>query len=116
MGVPVEAGKVSQIPPGTMRQVKTGGSDILIANVGGKIYAIDNRCPHMGGNLSKGQLEGTVVTCPLHGSQIDVASGQVVRWLKGAGLVSKIGNVFNHPSEVKWYEVTLSGENILVNI
>jgi 3-phenylpropionate/trans-cinnamate dioxygenase ferredoxin component len=116
MGTAIGAGTVSQLPPGSMKQVKSGGSDILVANVGGKIYAIDNRCPHMGGNLSKGALEGAIVTCPLHGSQIDVTSGRVVRWMKGSGLASKIGNAFNHPSEVKQYEVTVSGDNISLKI
>jgi nitrite reductase/ring-hydroxylating ferredoxin subunit len=116
MGAAIGAGTVSQLPPGSMKEVKSGGEDILIANVGGKIYAIANRCPHMGGNLSKGELEGPIVTCPLHGSQIDVTSGRVARWLKGSGLVSKIGNAFNHPAEVKQYEVTVSGENISVKI
>jgi 3-phenylpropionate/trans-cinnamate dioxygenase ferredoxin subunit len=116
MGKAIDAGKVKQLPPGSMKEVRAGGSDILVANVGGKIYAIDNRCPHMGGNLSKGELEGPIVTCPLHGSQIDVTSGQIVRWMRGAGLASKIGNAFNHPSEVKHYPVTISGDSISVQI
>ncbi len=44
----------------------------LLARVGDKYYAADNRCPHMGGKLSPGKLEGTVVTCPRHGSQFDL--------------------------------------------
>jgi 3-phenylpropionate/trans-cinnamate dioxygenase ferredoxin component len=116
MGKAISAGPVKQLPPGSMKQVKSAGSDILVANVGGKIYAIDNRCPHMGGNLSKGELLGPIVTCPLHGSQIDVTSGKVVRWMSGAGLGSKIGNAFNHPSEVKHYAVTISGDNISVEV
>ena len=115
-GTQVTAGNVSQIPPESMKEVKSGGEGILVANVGGKIYAIANRCPHMGGNLSKGELEGPIVTCPLHGAQIDVTNGRVVRWMKGSGMASKIGNAFNHPSEVKQYQVTLSGDNISVNI
>jgi len=116
MGTMIKVGTVSQLPPGSMMQFSSGGSDILIANAGGKIYAIGDRCPHMGGNLSKGKLEGTIVTCPLHGSQFDVSSGKVVRWLKGSGLASKIGNAFNHPAQVKQYEVSISGENISVLI
>lgn len=116
MGTLVSAGKASQIPAGSMKQFKSGGLDILLANVGGRIFAVDNRCPHMGGKLSKGKLEGTIVTCPLHGSQFDVASGQVVRWLKGSGLVSAIGNAFKHPSEIKTYEVAVSNDEIQINI
>lgn len=114
MGVQVSAGKVSQLPPGSLKQFKSGNLDILLANAGGKIYAVDNKCPHMGGNLSKGKLEGTIVTCPLHGSQFNVASGQVVRWLKGSGLISSIGKAFKHPSAIKTYEVLVLGDDIIL--
>lgn len=116
MGTMIDAGTVSQLPPGNMKLIKSSGSDILVANAGGKIYAIDNKCPHMGGNLSKGKLEGAIVTCPLHGTQIDVSSGKIVRWLKGSGITSAIGNAFKHPSEVKQYEVKVSGDNISINM
>lgn len=116
MGRFIEVSKRSDIPEGVMKEVKVEGSDVLLANVNGNIYAIDSRCPHMGGNLSKGKLAGTVVTCPLHGSQFDLTSGKVVRWLKGSGLLSSIGKAFKPPTEVKKYNVKLEGEIILIEI
>jgi 3-phenylpropionate/trans-cinnamate dioxygenase ferredoxin subunit len=116
MDAPIVAGKVSQIAPGRMMQFKSGTWDILLANVDGRIYAVDNKCPHMGGNLSRGELEGSIVTCPLHGSQFDVTSGQVVRWLKGSGIASTIGKAFKHPSTIKHYEVTIEGDDIKLKI
>lgn len=51
------------------------GTEIALFNVNGNIFAIDNTCPHMGGPLGEGDLEGCVVTCPWHGWQFDVKTG-----------------------------------------
>ena len=70
----------------------------------------------MRGKLSRGKLEGTIVTCPVHGSQFDLKSGEVFRWLKGSGLLSKIGKVLKSPQPLKTYNVTVTGDSILVEI
>jgi len=51
------------------------GNTIALFNVGGQIYAIDDTCPHAGGSLGLGKLNGRIVTCPAHGIKIDVATG-----------------------------------------
>ena len=58
-----------------MKGFSIKGKDILLANVGGKYYATGQKCTHMGGDLAKSTLEGTVVTCPRHGSRFDVTNG-----------------------------------------
>lgn len=93
----VKVAKTSEIPIGKMKAVKFGEKnvsvfdkelgkiktekiaeyEIVIANVGGKFYAMGNRCTHKGGDLSKGSLSGKVVTCPRHGFKFDVTSGKV---------------------------------------
>ena len=75
----VEVAKVSEIPEGKMKSVRAFDTDILLANVGGKIYAASNRCGHQNAPLHKGSLEGSVVTCPLHGAQFDVITGKNLR-------------------------------------
>jgi len=77
----IEVAKIEELKSRTMKTVTAEGREILLARVGDKYYAVDNRCPHMKGDLSQGKLEGTVVTCPVHGSQFDISNGQVVRWL-----------------------------------
>jgi nitrite reductase/ring-hydroxylating ferredoxin subunit len=52
------------------------GRIVALYNVDGDVYALDGVCPHQGGPLGKGRLEGTVVTCPWHGWQFDVRDGQ----------------------------------------
>ncbi len=72
----VEVAKLSEIPPGTMKRVAVNGTSILLANVEGKVCATSDRCGHQNASLSKGTLEGKVVTCPLHGAKFDVITGQ----------------------------------------
>ena len=70
----------------------------------------------MGGTLSQGKLEGTVVTCPRHGSQFELKDGWVVRWLKGSGLISTIGKTLKSPRPVTTYNVEIDGHRILIEI
>jgi nitrite reductase/ring-hydroxylating ferredoxin subunit len=79
----VESGYVrvadrSDIGMGKMKKVALDNREILIANVNGTYYAVDNICSHFGGDLSEGVLEGNVVTCPNHRAKFDVTTGKVV--------------------------------------
>ena len=58
----------------------------------------------------------TIVTCPLHGSQFDLRDGQVVRWLKGTGLIAMVGRVLKSPRPLAIYNVKVEGDKILVEI
>ena len=78
MGELFEVAKLSDMPPGTSRQVEVGGRAVAVFNVNGTIYAIDGTCTHRGGPLAEGELNGSVVTCPWHGAQFQVTTGQVV--------------------------------------
>jgi 3-phenylpropionate/trans-cinnamate dioxygenase ferredoxin subunit len=115
MGEFTEVSKTDELKNGTMRAVSAAGREILLARVGDKYYATDNRCPHMKGDLSQGKLEGTVVTCPLHGSQFDISNGQVVRWLKG-GLMSKLGGALKMSKALTVYNVKVEGNSVMVEI
>jgi len=116
MGKFVEVGKKNDLANGTMKEVKVEGYYILLARVADKYYAIDNRCPHFGGNLSRGRLEGTVVTCPLHGSQFDLIDGHVVRWLKGSGVLSAVGKALKSPRSTNTYKVKVEGDKVSIEV
>ncbi|MFC2062525.1 Rieske (2Fe-2S) protein [Chloroflexota bacterium] len=116
MGDLIQVSKTTEIEDGAMKEVVAQGKEILLARVGDSYYAVANRCPHMGGKLSQGRLEGTVVTCPRHGSRFDLKDGRVVRWLKGAGLFSKVGKILKSPRQLVTYKVSVDGENILLEI
>ncbi|MGP6156041.1 MAG: Rieske (2Fe-2S) protein [Vulcanimicrobiaceae bacterium] len=67
--------KKSEIPEGTTRRVAVGSRGILLCNVEGGIYAIEDVCTHDGGPLDQGELEGCRIMCPRHGAYFDVTSG-----------------------------------------
>ncbi len=67
--------KTSAIEPGQSIVIKLENKNIAIFNTGKRFYAINNACPHLGGPLNEGTLEGEVVTCPWHGWQYDLKSG-----------------------------------------
>ena len=72
----VDIGAIEEFPEGKLVTVSVRGQQLLVARVGDQIYAADARCPHMGGHLDEGELTGTVVTCPLHHSQFNLADGR----------------------------------------
>ena len=77
----VRVARLSDIPPGSMKGVKARGKEILVANIDGAAYAISDRCTHLRYRLHKGELNGTVVTCPGHGARFDVTDGGVCGWV-----------------------------------
>jgi 3-phenylpropionate/trans-cinnamate dioxygenase ferredoxin subunit len=78
MAEQMSIGPASDVPEGEMRSFQVGGEDVAVANVGGAWYAFGDTCTHRQCSLSDGDLEGTTVTCPCHGSQFDVTNGDVV--------------------------------------
>jgi nitrite reductase/ring-hydroxylating ferredoxin subunit len=75
----VKVTQVSQVASGAGTVVSAGGKAIAVFNIGGTFYALANACTHVGGPLGEGRVQGTTVTCPWHGSQFDVTSGQVIK-------------------------------------
>lgn len=116
MGTFIVAGKKSDYPVGAMRVIDLEGTEVLVVNIDGNIYAINNKCPHMGGKLSKGTLSGQIVTCLLHGSQFDITTGENVRWLKGTGILSALGKAVKHPVNATKYNVKVDGQQVLVEV
>jgi nitrite reductase/ring-hydroxylating ferredoxin subunit len=69
----------AELPDDTPVGVQADGRQILLYRHDGTLYALDNVCSHAAGLLSRGQVEGLTVTCPLHGSQYCLADGSVRR-------------------------------------
>ena len=67
------------IASGEMRVFDVAGTKVNIASVDGQLHAFDDTCTHKACSLAKGKLDGTTVTCPCHGSQFDVTTGEVLR-------------------------------------
>ena len=105
----VKVADTASLPAGKMMRVTAGGKEILLANVDGSYYAIANQCTHLRGSLVNGVLAGNIVTCPRHGAQFDVRTGQAVSEAKIAFVKMRVRN------EVK-YEVKVEGTSILIGI
>ena len=99
----------AELPTNKMVMVVVGGKEVLLANVDGSYFAIANKCTHAGGSLSKGVLNGSIVTCPRHGSQFDVKTGKAVGGAKIAFLKIQV-------KDEESYMVKVEGTTILVGL
>lgn len=72
----VKVAELCEIRPGECKMTEAHGRAIALFNVDGTIYALDNTCLHRGGPLGEGDLAGEVVTCPWHGWQYNVRTGE----------------------------------------
>jgi nitrite reductase/ring-hydroxylating ferredoxin subunit len=104
----VKACSTSDIAKGGLKSVKAGGKDLVIANVDGKFFAMDNWCTHEQGNLSEGQLNKTTLTCPEHGAQFDVTTGRV--------LAGPDGEAPGETPTAKVHKVEVQGSNVMVDV
>ena len=97
----VKAAMTSSVPEGSGTVLELEGKTIALFQVNGKFYAIDNTCKHRGGPLGEGGLDGNVVTCPWHGFQFDVTTG----------------NCATNPAIAQTcYNVKVEGENVLIQL
>ena len=74
----VTIAQTTDIAEGEMLQVELGDAIIAVANVEGSFHAFDAECPHAGGPLDEGELEGETLVCPWHGGEFDVKTGKVL--------------------------------------
>jgi len=93
--------KISDVPPGQCKTVSVNGTDLALYNVSGTFYATANACPHRGGSLGEGMLEGQLITCPRHGWQFDVTTGCLAN---------------NPQAKVATYPARVDGDDVLVQI
>jgi len=96
----VKVASRAELPAGSAKIVEAGGKQIALFNAGGAFYAIDNTCKHRGGSLAEGDLDGTSVTCPLHGWEYDVTTG---------------ANLDDPKVKLGCYPVKIDGDDILID-
>jgi nitrite reductase/ring-hydroxylating ferredoxin subunit len=89
------------VPAGTCKTFDVADTKIVIYNVDGKLYATTNTCVHQGGPLGDGLFDGSVVTCPWHAWQFDVATGEAV---------------FESGVKIDCYPVHVDGDDIFVEV
>jgi 3-phenylpropionate/trans-cinnamate dioxygenase ferredoxin subunit len=92
--------RASELVPGAMKWVAVDRERVLIANVDGAFYALQDACGHRQAPLSKGTLAGHVVECPLHFAQFDVRTGTLLSGPAAA--------------DIPTYEVLVEGDTVYV--
>lgn len=66
---------LAELPPGALALVSVNGEQAVLYRKQDEILAIGNECPHEGGSLCDGWVEGEIAVCPLHGWEFDLRSG-----------------------------------------
>jgi nitrite reductase/ring-hydroxylating ferredoxin subunit len=101
MGRALPACRKEDVAPGAFRCVELQGQKVLLYNVGGSFYATSATCAHLGGPLDEGLFEEGVVTCPWHGWQFDVVTGE---------------SIYDPGRRVATYPVKVVGDDLLVEV
>jgi len=105
----VKVAEANELKPGNKKKITLESKEILLANLDDGYYAIENVCPHMGGSLSEGRLEGKNIVCPKHGATFDVTTGKAVKNGKMLFITAKVHDLTSYP-------VHVDGTSILLGI
>ena len=97
----VPVARVEDVPDGSVRAVRVGEEEIAVAHCAGAFYATQGHCIHLQGPLGEGHLEGCVLTCPWHGWQYDVRTGE---------------NEFDRAIQLRTYDIDVSEGEIRVRV
>jgi nitrite reductase/ring-hydroxylating ferredoxin subunit len=127
----VEVAKANEIANGKMKHLEVNRKEILIANIGGKFYSLNDRCDHMNALLSMGNLANNIVTCPFHGARFDIINAKKMKepiltpsqemeplpktWQKYLECADQLmAHIKTYDQEI--YETKIEGDNIKVKI
>ena len=102
MGEYVKIAEIKDILKNQMQVFNVKGQEILVVNVEGKFYALENRCPHVGYPLFFGSLEGEVLTCSFHSAKFNVKTGK------------SVGPVTSEP--LKTFPVKIQNSSIFIEV
>ena|SRR3989338_3723260 len=91
---------IKEVLNGKGKSFIVNSQDIAVFNLEGKYYAVQNKCPHAGVGLSGGFVDGNNITCPGHGWQFDIKTGE---------------HAFM-PVCLKTYGTKILGEDLLIEI
>jgi nitrite reductase (NADH) small subunit len=92
---------LAELPPGSLIEVERNGVFYALCNVAGDHRALGGTCPHQGGPLGEGVLNGEIITCPWHMWEFHSATGACA---------------FNESVRVPSYPVRIEGSEILVDL
>jgi len=110
----IRVAAVNDLKSGSMKKIQAGGQELLLARIGEQFYCTDAYCPHLGGDLTKGILARTILTCPVHHSQFDITDGHVLRWTNLTGRVLVAAMNERPPRPLKTHLVKIEGDTVFI--
>jgi nitrite reductase (NADH) small subunit len=96
----VKVGSLSSLPPGSVTEARLGEAAYAICNVEGELHALDGICPHAGGPLGEGNVQGNMVICPWHEWAYDCRTGE---------------NDYDPAVKLDCFQVKAEGDDILMD-
>lgn len=101
----VKVAQVSDLEPEHKAKISYEEREILLTKIGDQYYAVDNKCPHMGGSLYQGTLTDNRIACPKHGTAFDVRTGKLVAEGKFLFVKIKTGDLRSYPVKVEGSDI-----------
>jgi len=97
----IPVAKISEVPNFGKKVVTVSGQEVLLINIKGSIFAVENDCPHQGSPLQAAIVKDGYISCPRHGYRFNLTDG----------------SCGEHPEyTLRTYPVELSGDDILINL
>jgi nitrite reductase (NADH) small subunit len=96
----IRVGSLSRLAPGSVMEASVGDERYAICNVDGRIHALAGVCPHRGGPLGQGAVNGRLLTCPWHAWEFDCLTG---------------ANDYDPNVKVATFPVRVAGDDILID-
>ena len=97
----IKVGTIDALPAGSVMEAEVGGNTYAICNLGGELSAFEGVCPHAGGPLGQGNLDGNLLICPWHGWEYDCRTG---------------ANGYDESVKLAKYPVKVDGDDILIDV
>ena len=94
-------GRTTDIISGQMKKISSDENEIVIININGDYFAIDDTCTHAGGSISEGKLDDSTIICDWHGAQFDCKNGKLLKF------PAKI-------NDLKSYKIVIESDKIFV--
>jgi nitrite reductase/ring-hydroxylating ferredoxin subunit len=122
MSKKISIGQISDFSTGKAKVIQAEGIAIVINRVDDKFYAVENRCPHMGLPLGANKVDGTVITCPFHGSKFDMCTGENLDWVGSVAGIKlpewsrKLISMGKKPESIKTFRVIKENNQIFIEI
>lgn len=97
----LKVGPVQSVPPGTVIEIEADDATFAVCNVAGDLHCLDGVCPHAGGPLGQGTLNGSTLVCPWHGWEFDCRTGV---------------NDFDKDLQLTTFPVVVEADEILIDV